>query len=73
MLSFIDDTQVRVSGLDEILADLYSEGRQANGVTKEIGCAHSGYSAEHLIPSFLIFRHRVVLSIPSSRAVASLL
>ena len=37
MLSFIDDIEIRVNGLDEILADLYSEGRQANEETaKEI-------------------------------------
>ena len=37
MLSFLDDMQIRVNGLDEILADLYSEGRQANEETaKEI-------------------------------------
>ena len=35
MLKFPDDTQVRVNGLNEILADLYSEGRQANGKTIE--------------------------------------
>jgi hypothetical protein len=37
MLSFPDDAQVRVNGLDETLADVYSEGRQANDETaKEI-------------------------------------
>ena len=35
MLSFSDDTKVRVNGLDEILADLYAEGRQANKETTE--------------------------------------
>ena len=35
MLSFLDDTQIGVTGLDEILADLYSEGRQANEETAE--------------------------------------
>ena len=35
MLSFVDDTQVRVSGLDEILAAVYAEGRQANEETAE--------------------------------------
>jgi hypothetical protein len=35
MLKFPDNTQVRVIGLDEILADLYSEGRQANQETAE--------------------------------------
>lgn len=35
MLSFPDDTEIRVNGLDEILADLYSEGRQANEETAE--------------------------------------
>ena len=35
MLTFSDDTQVRVTGLDEIMADLYSQGRQANRETAE--------------------------------------
>ena len=30
MLKFPDDTKIRVNGLNEILADLHSEGRQAN-------------------------------------------
>ena len=33
MLRFPDDTQVLVTGLVEILADLYSQGRQANQET----------------------------------------
>ncbi len=37
MLRFPDGTKVRVTGLNEILADLYTEGRQPNGETaKEI-------------------------------------
>ncbi len=35
MLSFPDDIQIRVNGLDEILADLHSDGRQANEETAE--------------------------------------
>ena len=35
MLKFPDDTQIRVNGLDEILADLFAEGRQANEETAE--------------------------------------
>ena len=35
MLRFPDNTRVRVNGLNEILADLYSEGRQANRETAE--------------------------------------
>ncbi len=35
MLRFPDDTRVRVNGLNEILADLYSEGRQPNKGTAE--------------------------------------
>jgi hypothetical protein len=35
MLKFIDGTQTAVIGLDEILSDLYSEGREANGETAE--------------------------------------
>ncbi len=35
MLKFPDDTRVRVTGLNEILAVLYGEGRQANQETAE--------------------------------------
>jgi len=35
MLKFPDGTKIRVTGLDEILADLYSEGRQPNKETAE--------------------------------------
>ncbi len=35
MLKFPDQTQVRVNCLDEILAELYSEGRQPNNGTVE--------------------------------------
>lgn len=35
MLKFLDDTQFSVFGLDEILADLYAEGRKANEETAE--------------------------------------
>ncbi len=35
MLKFPDGTQVRVSGLDEIMEDLYREGKQANQETAE--------------------------------------
>ncbi|MFH0788966.1 MAG: hypothetical protein V2B13_15315 [Pseudomonadota bacterium] len=35
MLKFPDGTKARVVGLDEILADLYSEGRQENQETGE--------------------------------------
>ena len=35
MLSFPDGTKIRVIGLDEILADLYSEGRLPNKETAE--------------------------------------
>ncbi len=35
MLKFTDGTQIRVIGLDNILADLYSEGRQPNNDTGE--------------------------------------
>ncbi len=35
MLKFPDGTQIRVTGLDEILANLYSEGRQPNRETAE--------------------------------------
>jgi hypothetical protein len=35
VLKFPDDVEIRVYGLDEILADLYAEGRQANEETSE--------------------------------------
>ncbi len=35
MLRFTDGTKIRVNGLNEILADLYSEGRQPNKETSE--------------------------------------
>ena len=35
MLSFPDGTKIRIIGLDDILAELYSEGRQANQKTAE--------------------------------------
>ncbi len=35
MLKFPDQTQVRVNCLDEVLADLYSEGRLPNSETAE--------------------------------------
>jgi hypothetical protein len=35
MLKFPDGSQARVNGLDEILADLYAEGRKANEETAE--------------------------------------
>lgn len=35
MLKFLDDTQSSVFGLDEILAELYAEGRKANDETAQ--------------------------------------
>jgi hypothetical protein len=35
MLKFIDDTEIGLFGLDETLAELYSEGRPANDETAE--------------------------------------
>jgi hypothetical protein len=35
VLTFIDDTQARVKGLDEIMASLHADGRQANDETIE--------------------------------------
>jgi hypothetical protein len=35
LLTFLDDTQVRLKGLDEIMAALYSEGRPENEETSE--------------------------------------
>ncbi len=34
-MTFLDETQARVHGLDEILAELYAEGRKANDETAE--------------------------------------
>ena len=35
MMKFLDDTRFSVFGLDEILAELYVEGRKANDETAE--------------------------------------
>jgi hypothetical protein len=35
MLKFLDDTQVGVIGLDDIMAELYAEGRKASDETAE--------------------------------------
>lgn len=35
MLSFPDDTQVGVNGLDDVLTDIYSEGRKVSEETAE--------------------------------------
>jgi hypothetical protein len=35
MLKFLDDTQFSLFGLDEILAELYAEGRKANDETAQ--------------------------------------
>jgi hypothetical protein len=35
MITFPDDTQVRITGLNETLAELYAEGRKANQETAE--------------------------------------
>jgi hypothetical protein len=35
MLTFPDDVKIRVVGLDDILADIYSEGRPADEETAE--------------------------------------
>jgi Ca2+-binding EF-hand superfamily protein len=35
MLTFFDDTQVGVIGLDDIMAELYAEGRKATDETAE--------------------------------------
>ena len=35
MLKFLDDTQFSLFGLDEILTELYTEGRKANDETAE--------------------------------------
>jgi hypothetical protein len=38
MLRFVDDKQFSVFGLDEILADLYTQGRKPNQETAEEIC-----------------------------------
>jgi hypothetical protein len=50
MLKFPDGTQVRVNGLSEILAAVYSEGRQANQETGE-KIIHWLEKAGNFIPS----------------------
>ena len=50
MLRFPDGTQIRVTGLNEILADLSSEGRQANGETAE-EILHRLEAQKNFIPS----------------------
>jgi len=35
MIKFLDDTQISVFGLDEIIAELYSNGRKADDKTAE--------------------------------------
>jgi hypothetical protein len=35
MLKFLDGTKIRVNGLDEVMVELYSEGRQVNQETSE--------------------------------------
>jgi hypothetical protein len=46
----VDDTQARVKGLDEIIADLYSQGRQANDDTAE-EIIHRLEAKKNYIPS----------------------
>lgn len=46
----MDDTQARVKGLDEIIADLYSQGRQANDDTAE-EIIHRLEAKKNYIPS----------------------
>ncbi len=50
MLTFLDDTQVRINGLDEIMADLYSKGRQGNQETAE-EIIHRLEAKKNYIPS----------------------
>ncbi len=50
MLTFLDDTQVRINGLDEIMADLYLEGRQSNQETAE-EIIHRLEAKKNYIPS----------------------
>ena len=50
MLTFLDDTQVAVNGLDEILTQLHAEGRQVDeGTAGEI--IHRLEEAKNYIPS----------------------
>ena len=50
MLKFPDDTQIRVNGLNEILAALYYEGREANQETAE-EIIHRLEAQKNFIPS----------------------
>jgi hypothetical protein len=50
MLKFPDGTQVRLTGLDEILAALHSEGRQANPETAQ-EIIHRLEAHKNFIPS----------------------
>ena len=50
MLKFPDGTKVRVTGLDEILAALYSEGRKADQETAE-EIIHRLEAQKNFIPS----------------------
>ena len=65
MLRFPDQTQVRVNCLNEILAELYSEGRQPNNDTAEEILErlekHNNYiplSARREYKSFLLKEYR---------------
>ncbi len=55
MLKFPDGTKIRLIGLDEILADLYSEGRQANQETAE-EIIHRLEGQRNFIPSSALTR-----------------
>jgi hypothetical protein len=50
MLKFLDDTQIRVNGLDEALADLYSQGRKVSEETAE-EIIHKLEARKNFIPS----------------------
>lgn len=58
MLKFSDSTQVRVNGLVEIMADLYSNGRQANQEAAEE--IINRLEGENYIPSSYLARKEYI-------------
>jgi hypothetical protein len=55
-LRFVDGTTTAVTGLTEILAELYSEGRQASRETAEEIMARLEASKNYIPPSSLVRR-----------------
>lgn len=51
MLKFLDGTQVRVIGLDEIMKGLYAEGKEVSGKTAEEILARLEEGGNYIPPS----------------------